>query len=188
MDAQAETLLDAALQLGAEQGWDALTLHALARHQGLPLAQIQRHFDGKDALAEALFDRAEQALLAAAERPAWRELCETERLQQALAAWFEPLAPHRPLVRAMLGYKLQPEHVHLQVGGVLRVSRTVQWWREAAALEAGGWRRELSEAALTAIYLGMVWRWLRDESPQQQRSFAWLNRQLLRVAPLLQAS
>lgn len=188
MDAQADTVLDAALQLGAEDGWDALTLHGLAQHLGVPLAQIQRHFHGKDALAEALFDRAEQALLAAAERPGWPELPAAERLQQALAAWFEPLAPHRAQVRAMLGYKLQPEHLHLQVGGLLRVSRTVQWWREVAALESRGWRRELAEAALTAIYLGMVWRWLRDESAQRQRSFSWLNRQLRRVAPLLQAS
>jgi len=38
----------------------------------------------------------------------------------------------------MLGYKMHPEHIHLQVRGVARISRTVPWWREVALAERGG--------------------------------------------------
>jgi ubiquinone biosynthesis protein COQ9 len=184
MDAIAEALLDTALALGAERGWDALQLHQLAARAGLSLSELQRHFGGKDEIAEALFDRAERALLGAAAAPGWEGLSPRERLQAALQAWFAVLAPHRLLVRDMLAYKLHPEHLHLQVQGLLRISGTVQWWREAALLEESGWRRELAEAGLTAIYLGTVWRWLRDEAA----GLVWLEGRLVLAERLAQFS
>lgn len=78
----------------------------------------------------------------------------------------------------MLRYKLQPEHLHLQALGVMRVSRTVQWIREVAMLPAVGWRREVEEAVLTAIYLTTFARWLVDDSPASARTHAVLDRLL----------
>ena len=40
------------------------------------------------------------------------------------------------ITRGMLAYKLEPGHLHLQLPGLVRVSRTVQWFREAAGEEA----------------------------------------------------
>jgi AcrR family transcriptional regulator len=184
MDAIGDTLLDSALALGADRGWDALQLHEVAARAGLPLSELQGRFEGKDGLAEALFDRAEQALVGAAATPGWERLSPRECLQAALQAWFAVLAPHRALVREMLAYKLHPEHLHLQLQGLLRVSRTVQWWREAALLTESGWRRELVEAGLTAIYLGTVWRWLRDDA----QALLWLERRLLQAEWMAQIS
>lgn len=171
-------ILDAALALGERHGWDAVHLHEIARVTGTSLADIQRHFPQKDALAEAWFDRADQALIAAPEAPGWAAQSERQRLHNALFAWLDALARHRRLTAEMLYYKLHPEHLHLQALGVTRVSRTVQWWREAAWLRSVGWRRELEEAALTAIYLSTFARWLRDGSPDAANTRAWLERQL----------
>jgi ubiquinone biosynthesis protein COQ9 len=170
----AERIVDMALRLGAERGWSALHLHEIAAALQLPLAELVRHYPQQDAIAEAWFDRADAALLACAERPGWADLTPRERLRQAMLAWFDLLAPHRRLAAEMLGYKLQPEHLHLQLQGLLRISRTVQCWREVALLRSSGWRRELEEALLSAIYLSSFARWLRD-APSGQ---AWLDRQL----------
>jgi AcrR family transcriptional regulator len=175
MDALRDRLLDAALARAAVCGWDALQLHALAREQGLPLADLQACFSGKDALAEALLDRAERALLAEEIQGSARE-----RLEAALQAWFAVLAPHRAVLREMLAYKQQPDHLHLRAAWLLRVSRTVQWWREAAALDERGWRREAVEVALSAIFLGSLRRWLRDEA----EGLRWLAQQLRRAEGL----
>jgi hypothetical protein len=75
----------------------------------------------------------------------------------------------------MLRYKLQPEHLHLQALGITRISRTVQWWREAARLPSTGWRREVEEAALTAIYLSTFAFWLNDDSPSAARTHQLLD-------------
>lgn len=174
-------IIDTALTLGAERGWDGVHLHDVAARLGIGLADIARHFSGKDAIAEAWFERADAALLAAPEAPGWQFLSPRERLQRAILAWLDALAPHRQLAAEMLRYKLQPEHVHLQIQGALRVSRTVQWIREAALLPATGWRRECEEAALTAIYLSTFACWLRDDSPGASRSRSLLDRLLARA-------
>lgn len=174
-------IIDTALSLGAERGWDGVHLHEVAARLDIGLADIARHFSGKDAIAEAWFERADAALLAAAQAPGWQLLSPRERLQRAILAWLHELSPHRQLAAEMLRYKLQPEHVHLQVQGALRVSRTVQWIREAALLPATGWRRECEEAALTAIYLTTFACWLRDDSSGASRSRSLLDRLLARA-------
>jgi AcrR family transcriptional regulator len=179
--ALAQRILDVALALGEQHGWDGLHLYQIARAMDITLADVRRHYDQKDALAEAWFARADAALLAAAETPGWRELSARQRVAQAVFAWLDALAPHRRLTAAMLGYKLQPEHVHLQVCGLLRISRTVQWLREVAGLPSVGWRREVEEVALTGIYLSTFACWLRDDSPDAARAHAWLE-QCLAVA------
>ncbi|MFN3417684.1 MAG: hypothetical protein ACK4ZD_15390 [Caldimonas sp.] len=107
-----------------------------------------------------------------------------DRLERALWAWLQAQAPHRRLSAAMLRYKLQIDHLHLQVQGVLRVSRTVQWWREVARLPSVGLRREAEEVALTGLFLATYARWLRDDTPQAALTRDWLVRQLARAEAL----
>jgi AcrR family transcriptional regulator len=171
-------ILDTALQLAAERGWDALHLHDVAQALGIGLTDLQRHVPHKDALAEVLFDRAERALVAAGDTPAWADLPARERLARALWAWFDTLAPHRRTAAAMLRYKLQPDHLHLQAAGLMRISRTVQWIRETAQLPAVGARREIEEVVLTGIFLGAVGTWFLDQSPGARHTRAWLERRL----------
>lgn len=175
---QGSLILDAALELGEQQGWDAVHLHDVARALGLTLGDIRLHYPQKDALAEAWFDRADVSLLAGPQAQGWRLLSARRRLHASLSAWLDALAPHKRLTAEMLRYKLKPEHLHLQALGLARVSRTVQWWREAAWLPSTGWRREMEEAALTAVYLSTVARWLADDSPGAERTKDWLYRQL----------
>lgn len=174
-------IVDAALTLGSQRGWDRVHLHEVAAALGIGLAEIAHRFATKDAIAEAWFARADTALLAMPATPGWGRHSPRERLRRAILSWLGALAPHREVAAAMLGYKLQPEHLHLQVQGALRVSRTVQWIREAAWLPAVGWRRELEEAALTAIYLTTFACWLRDDSADAHRSRALLDRLLERA-------
>ncbi len=173
-----QRILDTALDLGERLGWDALHMHEIAQQLDLTLAELQLHYDTKDEIAEAWFDRADAALLALPESVAWQALDPRRRLHGAIRAWLDALAPHRRLTAAMLGYKLQPDHLHLQVLGLLRVSRTVQWISEAALLPSVGWRREAEEVLLTWIYLSTFVRWLRDDSPGSARTDAWLDRLL----------
>lgn len=171
-------ILDAALRRAAITGWDALRLYEVADDLGVSLAELARHVADKQALGQLLFDRADQALLACASIPLWRDRPAAQRLEVSLMAWFQPLSPHREQVRQILRYQLQPDHLHLQVQGVLRVSRTVQWWRETSRLPVTGFKRELLEVALTATYLATVAFWLRDDSTDHAATRRWLARSL----------
>jgi hypothetical protein len=120
-------------------------------------------------------------MLAMAQSPGWADSSPRQRLRSAIAAWLGALAPHRRLAVPMLRYKFQPEHLHLQVRGIMRISRTVQWLRDVALLPETGWRREVGEAALTSIYLTTFARWLGDSSPESRDALVLLDR-LLAVA------
>jgi ubiquinone biosynthesis protein COQ9 len=57
----------------------------------------------------------------------------------------------------------------------MRISRTVQWFREAACHDSTGLQRIIDECALTTIYLATFARWLVDDSTNQRKSKDVLN-------------
>jgi ubiquinone biosynthesis protein COQ9 len=178
-EAARRRIVQAALRLAVQGGgWDPVHVHDVAREAGITMQELARHCGDKDAIAEAFFDGADAALLSACEQPGWLELPARERLCRAIMAWLDALEPHHRLVVDMLGYKLHPEHLHLQARGIARISRTVQWIREVAMLPSVGWRRELEEATLTTIYLVTFSTWMRDRSAGAQRTRRLLERLL----------
>jgi AcrR family transcriptional regulator len=176
-------ILDTALALAAASSWEALRLYQVAACLGVTLEDIHAHFREKEELVDAWFDRADAALLREGARPEVMALSPRARLKSLLLAWFQALAPHRRVTRQMIAGKFELGHVHYQVAGLLRVSRTVQWWREAAGREAVLPWRALEETGLTTIYLAAFFFWLRDDSENAARTDAWLERLLKRAEP-----
>jgi AcrR family transcriptional regulator len=170
----AERILDKALELGEQGSWEKMHLHAVAHALNISLEEIRQHFAQKDDLVEAWFDRADKAVLDEAPTEGILALSIHERLHHVIMTWLDTLAPHRRLSREMLAYKLEFGHIHLQALGIMRVSRTVQWFREAAVLEATGLQRIVEESTLTPIYLAAFARWLFDDSPGSRRTQQFL--------------
>ncbi|MBI5276694.1 MAG: TetR/AcrR family transcriptional regulator [Burkholderiales bacterium] len=178
-DAVKRHVLQAALRIAEAAGsWGAVHLHDVAREAQVSLEEVQRWFADKDAIAEGYFDLADAAMLALAREPGWAHTPTRDRLYRVIMSWLDALAPHKKLVGSMLGYKLRPEHLHLQARGVARISRTVQWFRETAMLPSTGWRREAEEAALTSIYLTVFSYWLWDSSPASENTRRFLRTSL----------
>jgi hypothetical protein len=78
----------------------------------------------------------------------------------------------------MLLGKLYPGHPHHLAALVFRLSRTVQWWREAAGLDAPPPRRQIEEVALTSLFVATVACWAADGSPGQRATRAFVARSL----------
>lgn len=175
---ETDRIVDAAVALGELRSWNAVHLYDIAEHMGIPLAEIERHFRNKDEIADAWFRRADNAIAACASEPRWMSLTIRERLSRAIRAWFAALEPHKDVAKEMLAYKVQPDHIHLVVKGVIRTSATVQWVREAARVPATGLKRELEEPVLTAIFLGALASWLTEKTPGTPRTWKWMERQL----------
>src|SRR3990167_6105715 len=172
----AAQILDSALKLADACGWERLRLFDVAADLGTGLDSIASHYREKDQLEEAWFDRAKAADLL--------PLTPAKRLEELLLAWLASLATHRAVTGQMLLYKLEPGHIHLQIGGLLRISRTVQWWREAAQRETLHLRRIAEESLLTGVYLRCFIHWLRHPE-QDPAEFRALLRSQLRCGPLL---
>jgi ubiquinone biosynthesis protein COQ9 len=170
-----QQILDTALQLAAKTGWEQLTLQQIAIAMQIQLADIYQHYRTKDDLVDAWFDRADAAMLSAQINA---DLLASARLQQAMQQWLAALSPYHKVTGQMLLYKLEPGHIHLQLGGILRISRTVQWLREAAGLTASGLARVGQELALSSMFVAVFIYWLNDNSAGQQRSLALLSKML----------
>lgn len=169
------TILEYALRLADERTWEALRLHDIASELDITLDQIHQYYDTKDDLVEAWYDCADTNMLKATEAMEFSSLDKPTRLQNLIMAWLDTLATHKTVSRDMLLYKLEPAHIHLQLTGVLRISRTVQWFLEAAQSRTTHLSRIFEEISLTTIYLMTFSYWMQDHSEQQQasRDFLW---------------
>tara|TARA_R110000772_G_scaffold268571_1_gene396304 strand:- start:36756 stop:37319 length:564 start_codon:yes stop_codon:yes gene_type:complete len=170
-------MLDRALAMAGDEGWENFHLSSLAGALGLSPAEFARHFRDKNALADAWFARARDSMLAAPPRGFTRQPVR-DRLNILLLRWFDALSPHHTVTAQMLRGKLWPFHPHHYVPMVFDLSRLIQWLRDAAGMTAGGRQRQLEEIGLTLLFLAVLRRWCRDGSPGQAETRAYLARRL----------
>ncbi len=174
MAAIREAIIDAAVELAEEQGWEAVRLYEVAQRLGVSLLTLSRYFREKDEIIDAWFDRADEAMLAVADRPGFTELTPRQRVHRLIMAYLERLGPHRRVTREMVGHKLEFGHLHVQIPAVLRISRTVQWIREAARRDDTFFLRGLAETVLTSVFVATFLGCLNDDS----RGFEGTRRRL----------
>ena len=180
-----DRIVDAALARAERVGWTHVRLHDIAADLEIRLSDIHAAFTDLDAVGTAVFARADRAMLDAPRQRGFAKLAARDRLVIVIMAWFSALAPHRKQVAAILRYKFALAHIHLRVDLVVRLSRTVQWIREAARLDATGVRHDVEEIGLTAIFVATVIRWLtmRSDDPAATRTF--LERRLDRADTMM---
>lgn len=173
-----EAIVDTAVAIAERSSWEAVRLFDVATELAISLDDIRIYFREKEDLVDAWFDRADSQMLKAAETVEFLSLSPRERLHHLIITWLDALAAHRKVTRQMIGAKLEPGHLHIQIPAVMRISRTVQWMREAAQRDATFLRRALEETALTTIYLATFVYWMRDESENFQRTRDFLEQKL----------
>ena len=183
VDALEQRVVDAALTLAAEVGWEQVRLSAIADRAGLALTEIGRHFRDVDAVANAWFARARLAMLALpAEELAGKPA--DERIALAFEGWLDALAPRRRVAAEILRHKLYPSHPHHWVPLVFDLSRLVHDLLDVARVPGSGRLRQAQEIGLTAITILTLAHWLRDDSPRQERSRRRLRARLARAGRL----
>jgi AcrR family transcriptional regulator len=165
---RADRIVDAAIALAEERGWENVRLYLVAERLGIGLDEIGREFRDLDAIADAWFARARRQLLrlpaaAVAGRPP------PERLHAAMTTWLAALAPHHAVSAQMLGGKLYPSHPHHWVPMIFDLSRLMHDFLDVARIASTGRRRQLAEVGLTAIFLATLRDWLRNPERADER-------------------
>jgi len=165
-----QQIVDKAIELARLSSWEDFSLRMLAEELDCDLCHIKHHCRSKDDIAEALFNRADDAMLAAGSQV--NVLSTDERLILAIMCWFENLAPNKQLVRQILAYKFEPGHFHLQAHGITRISRTVQWLLHVSGRSHRGINRVIDELAVTQAYLASFTFFLFDNSEKHKATRA----------------
>jgi AcrR family transcriptional regulator len=156
-----ERIVDAAIALAEERGWVNVRLYDVATRLEVGLDVIGTRFRDLDAVANAWFGRARQALL---RTPAdlLTGQAPPERLHVAIMSWFDALAPHRAVTSEMLRAKLHPSHAHHWVPMIFDLSRLMHDFLDVARIASTSRQRALAEVGLTLVFLVTLRDWVRD--------------------------
>jgi len=172
-----ERIVDAAIELAEDAGWENVRLYDVAETLGVTLAEVANQYRDLDAVANAWFGRAREAMLAPPPGE-YAGLPVSERLEMLMLRWFDALAPHREVTAQMLAAKIWPFHPHHWVPMIFDLSRTILWLRDAAALDAKPPRRQVEEVGLSGLFLATLAVWARDDTVGQERTRRFLERRL----------
>ena len=132
-------LLDAALELTRRDGFEAVTLQAIAEHAGMTTGAIYGNFRNRDELFMALAERQWTAI-----RPVYRPGCSFAEMMDAVADALIAAVPQR------------------------RESAVGAWTFRAYALKHEDVRRRFRDAMLPGYETGAAWfraTWPEDELP-----------------------
>lgn len=173
-----QQIVDTALNLADKSSWEAVRLHDIADELKISLEDIRQYFREKEDIIDAWFDQADKAMLTMRDTRGFDNKKTNEKLHDLLMSWLALLGEHRRVTRQMIFGKFEPGHIHYQVKGLLRVSRTVQWLREAAGITSTLPMRAFEEAALTSLYLATFFKWMLDDSENSQSTSRFLKRSL----------
>lgn len=174
------TIIEAALALAARDGWQRVTLAAIARDSGHTLARVAAEFPTRQAILTALNRHVDVEMLKGAVD---EEGSVKDRLFELLMRRLDALAPHRAGVRAALRGTVGIDPLASMLG-LCALQRSMGLALEAAGVSASGPLGQVRANVLGAIYLRTLRLWLRDGDGTNDRVMAELDKALSRAEQL----
>jgi ubiquinone biosynthesis protein COQ9 len=176
-------IIETALSLAAERGWNALTLDEIASTAGYNLAEFRKEFSSKAEILAAFTRAVDDAVLARVDRPE-PGAAGRDRLFDVLMTRFELMAPYKAGLRRILGdLRYRPGDSLAQFGAA---SRSIYWMLAAAGFDAEGPRGAFRIPGLMGIYARVFDIWLEDDDPGMARTMAALDNRLRRGERMVQ--
>ena len=174
----AGAVIAAALELAASRGWGEVALRDIAAEAGVPFAALHSRFPSRQAILAA-FSRDIDAKLLAASDSDPPEGSARDRLFDLVMRRFDLLQPHREGLRSII--RATARDPLAAACGARSLARAMATTLEAAGIPAAGLSGLVRIKGLSAIYLAVLRRWLRDDSEDRAATMALLDRLLTRA-------
>jgi AcrR family transcriptional regulator len=175
---EADRIIDAAVALIPTEGWQGLSLAAIAAAAGLPILQVYRVFRSKQAILHGLFRRIDEIVLAEPPAPEPDER-PRDRLFDLLMRRFDALQSYKAALD-VLRRELPGDPVTALCAGNWLL-RSMRWMLEAADIATDGVRGTLAVRLAAMAYLSTMRVWRNDDSPDLGRTMAALDARLRRI-------
>lgn len=188
-----QRVFDTALALFRTKGFEATTMRDVATGAGMSLGAAYHYFDGKDAIVAEYYAEVQELHATRVRRGITQLPKLADRLKLALHSKLDIVGGDRPLLGALLRYTGEPSHPLSFLG---RGTREIQLRSMAVFADAIGHEpmpddvRALSPLLLWAMHMGVLLYFLYDQSPEQRRTRALVDRAVdlfvgsLRIAKL----
>ncbi|WP_053760079.1 MULTISPECIES: TetR family transcriptional regulator [Streptomyces] len=174
-------ILETAMRLFRERGYDKTTMRAIAREAGVSVGNAYYYFDGKEHLIQGFYDR-----IAADHREAVREVLDREtgleaRLAGVLKAWLDVATPYHEFAVQFFKNAADPdsplspfspesEHARVEAVGVHREVLTGSKARVPADL------RDVLPELMWLAQMGLCLYWIFDRTEGRERSYRLAER------------
>ena len=167
-------ILDAALTLFRERGFEQTTMREVAQAAGVAVGAAYYYFDSKDAIVLAFYERAQAEMLPSIAESLSRAKTLESRLRTVISGKFDYFAPNRRLLGALSAHT-DPEHPLSPFGRETRVIREADVALfERAATDSGVKLppsvRPYLARLLWMYQMGLILFWVYDNSPAQKRT------------------
>ena len=176
-----DRIIEAALNLAAERPWRGVTLGDIAAAARTDLAVLHENFPSRSAIVSAIMSRTDAAVLGGTDVAASTEPVH-DRLLDVLLRRLDELRPHKAAIRSMLNS--MPADPLGALCATPRFLGSMAWMLESAGVGSAGMAGRLRVNGLAAIWLGALRVWLTDDTPDQGRTMAWLDRRLRQAGRL----
>jgi AcrR family transcriptional regulator len=184
-----QAILNAALELFREQGFESATMRQIAGNARVALGAAYYYFDSKDAIVLAFYEQSQHEMTPRLEivLASTRDL--RERLRELIAVKLDYFAPSRRLLGALSGHT-NPESPLSPFGDRTRSIRDqdMAWFDKALeGCQIGvpeDLRRHLPRL-LWMFQMGIILFWINDRSTGQKKSRLLLDKSLDMVVRLI---
>jgi AcrR family transcriptional regulator len=184
-------ILDAALDLFREEGFEQTTMRAIAARAGVATGAAYYYFPSKDAIVLAFYGRAcadmQPRIAAALESAEGLEA----RLRALICAKLESFASNRAVLRALLRNGADPKHPISPFSAETKAIRDTDLAWFARALDGVRIPRDLGPELPTILWMlqmGVIYFWVTDDSPNQSRTAGLLELGAKAAAALIRLS
>ena len=173
-------ILDAALDLFREEGFEEATMRAIAARAGVATGAAYYYFPSKDAIVLSFYEQScagmQPRIAAVMDQTKGLEA----RLRELIRVKLDYFAPNRGVLRALLKNGAEPKHPLSPFSSETRAIREVDFVWFAKVIEDSGVRvpRDLEPelpGVLWLFQMGVIFFWVTDESPGQERSTRLLD-------------
>jgi len=179
-------IIDAALRLFRERGYDATTMRAIAAEAGVSVGNAYYYFESKEQLVQGFYDRAQVDHAAAARPVLDAEVDLAARIVGVGEAWLQVMEPYRPFAGKFFKNAAEPTSPLSPFSAASAAARSaaIDLWEEVLAGSDARIpkriRAELPEL-LWLYFMGIVLFWVHDPTADVSAT----RRVLHRTAPLV---
>lgn len=174
-----DPLLNAALALIADNGWQEFTLADLARTQKANLANIHARFPTRLDVIDAFAAYLDQQTLKSLDDFTPDEDMR-DRLFSVIMTRIDVLTPHKQVIRTL--WQDSWKDPLLLLNGLPKGMNSMSWILQAAGIDTTGLLGSLRIKSLSIAYLRTIWTWLQDDSQTLDNTMAELDKNLLRLS------
>jgi AcrR family transcriptional regulator len=186
-------ILDAALALFRQQGFDSATMRDIAEKAGVATGAAYYYYPSKEAIVMDFYQRSCAEMQPKIEAALEHENTLEARLRELIRIKLVHFAPNRGVLRALLRNGADPKHPLSPFSSETREIRDIDiaWFRRILIDCGTRIPRDLEPqlpGVLWFFQMGVIFFWVIDESPNQSRTTLLLDLATKSVATLIKVS